>query len=108
MRASIPPRRRSSLREHPEVESQFHDLAKELTDWFDSVFDLTQKSLFGITPEGPHRDAVVVDSMIRNARVIYRAEVDRQIDLYSPLCFFLAAALRHLGVRLSIGHWRAA
>jgi hypothetical protein len=90
------------------VEPQFDHLATELTQWFDSIFELTQRSLFGIAPEGPHRDAVVVDSMIRNARVIHRAELDTEGRLYSALCFFLAAACRHLGVRLGAGHWRAA
>ena len=86
----------------------FDHLAADLAEWFDSVFDLTQKSLFGIAPEGPHRDVVVVDSMIRNARMIYRAELDREDRLYSPLCFFLVAACRHLGAHLGTGHWRAA
>jgi len=90
------------------MEPQFDHLAAELADWFDSVFDLAQISLFGIAPEGPHRDAVVVDSMIRNARIIYRAELDTEGRLYSPLCFFLTAACRHLRVRLGAGHWRAA
>ena len=90
------------------MEPQFDHLAAELTEWFNSVFELTEKSLFGIAPEGPHRDAVVVDAMIRNARIVYRAELDTEGKLYSPLCFFLAAACRHLGARLSAGHWRAA
>ena len=90
------------------MEPQFDQLAAELTEWFASVFDLTQESLFGIAPEGPHRDAVVVDSMVRNARIIYRAELDTEGKLYSPLCFFLVAACRYLGARLSAGHWRAA
>jgi hypothetical protein len=90
------------------MEPQFDHLAAELTEWFDSVFDLTQRSLFGIAPEGPHRDAVVVDSMIRNARIIYRAELDTEGKLYSPLCFFLTAACRRLGAHLGTGHWRAA
>ena len=90
------------------MEPQFDHVAAELTEWFDSVFDLTQKSLFGIAPEGPHRDAVVVDSMIRNARIVYRAELDKEDKLYSPLCFFLVASCRYLGARLGTGHWRAA
>jgi hypothetical protein len=90
------------------VEPQFEDLAAELAEWFDRVFDLTQKNLFGIAPEGPHRDAVVVDSIIRNARMIYRAELDREDRLYAPLRFFLAAACRHLRAHLGVGHWRAA
>ena len=87
---------------------EFERLTTELTEWFDSVFELAQKCHFGIAPEGPHRDAVVVDSMIRNARIIHRAELDEVGKLYSPLCFFLVAACRHLGVRLRAGHWRAA
>ena len=87
---------------------QFDPTAAELAEWFDSVFDLAQKSLFGIVPEGPHRDAVVVDSMIRNARIIYRAELDQEDKLYSPLCFFLVASCRHLAAHLGTGHWRAA
>ena len=90
------------------MEPQFDRLAAELTGWFDSVFELTQKSLFGIAPEGPHRDAVVVDSMIRHGRIIYRAALDREGKLYSALCFFLVAACRYLGARLAAGHWRAA
>src|SRR6266403_899794 len=108
MRASTPLRRRSFPRDHPEMEPQFDDIAAELAQWFDSVFDLTQKSFFGIAPEGPHRDAVVVDDMIRNARIVYRAELDKEGKLYVPLCFFLTAACRYLGARLGTGHWRSA
>src|ERR1035438_6193544 len=108
MGASTLRRGRSFPWDHPEVEPQFDRLAAELTEWFDSVFELTQKSLFGIAPEGPHRDAVVVDSMIRHGRIIYRAALDREGKLYSALCFFLVAACRYLGARLAAGHWRAA
>jgi hypothetical protein len=90
------------------VGRQFDPIAAELSQWFDSVSDLTQKSLFGIAPQGPHRDAVVVDSMIRNARVIYRAELDQEEKLYSPLCFFLVACCRHLGAHVGTGHWQVA
>jgi len=83
---------------------QFDPITAELSEWFDSVSDLTQKSLFGIAPEGPHRDAVVVDSMIRNARIIYRAELDKQDKLYSPLCFFLVASCRYLAAAQKYNH----
>src|SRR5580658_682553 len=106
MRASTLWSRRSFPREHPEVEPQIDHVAAELAEWFDNVSDLTQKSLFGIAPEGPHRDAVVVDSMIRNGRIIYRAELDKEDKLYSPLCFFLVACCRHLAAHLRTGHWR--
>ena len=84
------------------------DLAVELSQWFESVSGLTEKNLFSIAPEGPHRDAIAMDSMIRNARVVYRAELDSEGKLYSPLCFFLVAACHHLRVHLGAGHWRAA
>jgi hypothetical protein len=73
-----------------------------------SVSGLTQKSLFGIAPESPHRDAIAIDSMIRNGRIIHNADLDSEGGLYSPLCFFLVAACRYLKVRLGAGHWRAA
>ena len=90
------------------MEPEIVELAAELSEWFERVFELTQESLFGIAPLGAHRDAVVVDAMIRNARMIHRAELDREGKLYAPLCFFLVAACRHLGIRLASGHWRAA
>ena len=86
----------------------FNDVSAELSQWFDSVLGLTERSLFGIAPEGPHRDAVVLDTMIRNARIVFGAELDADGRLYSPLCFFLASACRHLRTTLGPGHWRAA
>lgn len=87
---------------------QFDHLAAELTEWFERVFESIQKSLFGIVPEGPHRDAVVVDWMIRNARILHRKDLAEPAQLYTPLVFFLAAACQHLRARLTPGHWRAA
>lgn len=63
---------------------QFDHLAAELAEWFDSVFESIQKSLFGIVPEGPHRDAVVVDWMIRNARILHRKDLAEPAQLYTP------------------------
>ena len=82
--------------------------AHELTEWFQSVQRLTDASLFSIAPEGPHRDAIVLDALRRNAKTLYHAKLDSDGTLYSPLCFFLAAACRHLRASLGIGHWRAA
>ncbi len=91
-----------------DVEPQIDSLAAELAEWLDSVSDLSQRSLFGITPQGPHRDAVVVDTMIRNGCAIFRSELLIGSTLYSALCFFLVATCHHLGVRLTAGHWKAA
>ena len=88
--------------------SALSDVAEELQKWFLSVSRLTEESLFGIVPEGPHRDAVVLDALKRNARVLSQSELDNAGKLYSPLCFFLAAACRQLGTSLAVGHWRAA
>lgn len=83
-------------------------VADELNEWFQSVLRLVDASLFSIAPEGPHRDAVVLDSLRRNARVVYEAKLEPDGKLYSPLCFFLAAACRQIRANLGVGHWRAA
>jgi hypothetical protein len=88
------------------VESQA--VAQDLSEWFESVRRLTDASLFSIAPEGPHRNVLVLDALRRYARSLYGAEMDREGRLYSPLCFFLAAACRYLGTNLGMGHWRAA
>jgi hypothetical protein len=83
-------------------------VALQLHEWSESVLRLTEESLFGVAPEGPHRDAVVLDTLKRNARILSQAELDNEGRLYGPLCFFLAAACRRLGTSLAAGHWRAA
>lgn len=79
-----------------------------LNQWFESVLSLAENSLFSIAPEGPHRDAVVLDALIRNARIIHQAQLDNDGKLYSAVCFFLSAACRQLGTRLGVRHWRSA
>jgi hypothetical protein len=88
--------------------SALSDAAEQLQNWFLSVWRLTEESLFGMVPEGPHRDTVVLDVLKRNARILSRSELDSEGKLYSPLCFFLAAACQTLGTPLAVGHWRAA
>jgi hypothetical protein len=83
-------------------------IANALTEWFQSVQRLTEASLFSIGSEGPHRDAVILDALRRNARIVYEATLASDGTLYSPLCFFLAAACRQLQTALGVGHWRAA
>jgi hypothetical protein len=83
-------------------------VANELKEWFQSVQRLTDASLFSMAPDGPHRDAVVLDALRRNARIVYSARLNADGKLYSPLCFFLAAACQHLRASLGVGHWRAA
>jgi hypothetical protein len=83
-------------------------IANDLNRWFQSVQRLTEASLFSIGSEGPHRDAVVLDALRRNARMVYEARLEPDGKLYSPICFFLAAACRQLRTGLGAGHWRAA
>ena len=90
------------------TEKDTKSVAEQLHDWFGGVLRLTDETPFSIVPEGPHRDAVVLDVLKRNARVISQSELDTEGKLYSPLCFFLAAARRRLGASLGVGHWRAA
>ena len=82
--------------------------AQELQQWFDSVVDLIERAESGIAPEAPHRDAVALNILTRNARQVREAGIDRQGALYNPLCFFLAAACHRLSVRLGRGHWERA
>ncbi len=90
------------------MENDTKSVAQQLHDWFGSILRLIDESRFSIAPEGPHRDAVVLDVLKMNARVISQSELDTEGKLYSPLCYFLAAACRKLGTSLGVGHWRAA
>ena len=83
-------------------------VAVQLHDWFESILRLTEGSLFSVAPDGPHRDAVVLDTLKRNARILSQAELDNEGTLYGALCFFLAAACQRLETSLGVGHWRAA
>src|SRR5258708_9365943 len=49
-----------------------------LHDWFESILHLTEESLFSFVPEGPHRDAVVLDTLKRNARILSQASLDHE------------------------------
>jgi hypothetical protein len=90
------------------MENDIKSVAEQLHEWFGSILRLTDETLFSIVPEGPHRDAVVLDVLRRNARVVSQSELDTEGKLYSPLCFFLVAACRKLEFSLGVGHWRAA
>jgi hypothetical protein len=83
-------------------------VANDLSEWFQSVQRLANDNLFSIAPEGPHRDAAVLDALRRNARIVAGAELHADGKLYPPLCFFLAAACRLLRTTLGVGHWRSA
>ena len=90
------------------MESDCKPVAETLDGWFHRISRLTDESLFSIAPAGPHREAVVLDVLKRNARILSQSELDRAGKLYAPLCFFLAAACRKLETPLAVGHWRAA
>jgi hypothetical protein len=83
-------------------------VAVQLHDWFGSILRLTEESLFSVAPEGPHRHAVVLDTLKRNARILSQADLDNEGKLYGPLCFFLTAACQRLGASLAVGHWKSA
>jgi hypothetical protein len=90
------------------MESGPQAAAELLHEWFESILHLADEALFGIVPEGPHRDALVLDVLKRNARILSEGQLDNEGKLYSPLCYFLAAACRTLRISLGVGHWRAA
>ena len=89
------------------------EAAAPLHDWFQRILRLIDRSVLAVAPAGPHRGAVILDVLTRNARVLRErvlreSALDREGNLYSPLCIFLAAGSRKLGVSLGAGHWRAA
>jgi hypothetical protein len=88
------------------MDSDSHAIANDLNDWFHSVQRRTA-GLFSLGSDQAHRDAVVLDVLRRNARIVYEASLDNEGRLYSPICFFLAAACQQLRTSLGIGHWRA-
>ncbi len=82
--------------------------ADALQQWFDEVVRLISRAVFDVAPEGPHRDAVVLNVLTGNARRLRDLDIDRGGALYNPLCLFLASACRWLRVHLGRGHWEAA
>jgi hypothetical protein len=90
------------------MDSDIKAVAEQLHDWFSNVSRLIETSWSSIAPVGPHRDAVVLDALMRNARALSQSELDSEGKLYTPLCYFLAAACRKLQTSLGAGHWQAA
>jgi len=66
------------------MQSDLAAVAEQLDDWFRSIVHSTSESLFSIVPEGPHRDAVVLDVLKSKARILSEAELDTTGKLYSP------------------------
>lgn len=79
---------------------------RELSDWFTSVAALTSDA-FGMG-EDPRGKAAVLHLLRRQAARLMRSPLDSAGESYAPLCFFLVAASRALGVRLQPSHWAAA
>ena len=82
--------------------------AQALHEWSFSVVDLVDKGLFGIAPEGSHREAMILDVLSRNAREVKTASLDATGGLYSPFAFLLAAICKRLDLLLTGSHWQAA
>jgi hypothetical protein len=82
--------------------------AEQLHTWFDEILRLADESIFSIAPEGAHREAVLLDVLKMNARILSESTLDQDGKLYSRLCMFLAAAVRKLRIPLGRGHWQAA
>jgi hypothetical protein len=85
-----------------------NDAGRQLHDWFDQLVRLFDRSIFGAAEEGPHRDAIILNVLSRNARLVRESEVDRRGLLYTSACSMLAAACRRLRLELGPGHWATA
>jgi len=69
-------------------------VAVQLHDWFESILRLTEESLFGIAPEGPHRDAVVLDTSRGMPGSSLTPSLIARGSSMAPYVFFW---LRHVG-----------
>lgn len=91
-----------------ERDMRITEAATDLADWFHSLQRILDNSILGVATDAPHRSALLVDSISRNAREICEAELDGNGGLYSPTCFLLATAVRHLGLEIRREHWKSA
>lgn len=80
----------------------------ELDRWFKSLQGLCDLHLFSVSPSEGHRDAAILGTLTRNGRILVESKLDRAGNLYTPLCFVLAAAARRLRAEVTPRHWRAA
>lgn len=79
-----------------------------LKTWYESVSRMVEDAVFAIATEGPHRDAIISDTFMRNARALRTADIDRDGALYTPMVFLLVSASRMLGTPIQPSHWAAA
>jgi hypothetical protein len=82
--------------------------AAELTGWFADIVRLWSAACFDWSTSPEHRDAAILETLSRNAKLILDAQVDPKGDLYKPLTMALAAACRRHGVIPAERHWLAA
>jgi hypothetical protein len=82
--------------------------AAGLTGWFADIVRLWSSACFDWSTSPEHRDAAILETLCRNAKVILDAPIDSKGDLYKPLTIALTAACRRHGVVPSERHWLAA
>lgn len=88
--------------------SNLEQAAAELHVWYRDLLALCERTVFGVAAHEPHRSAAVLGVLTRNAKLVTRSDVASDGSLYTPLCFVLAAACRHLGVEPGEREWLAA
>ena len=82
--------------------------AETMTAWFREVLHLCDQVFFGISTDERHRKAAVLNVLTHNAKILVTSDIDRDGELFLPLCLVLASACRRLDVEPSAGQWRAA
>ncbi len=82
--------------------------ASELRVWFSSLLGLCDRTVFAVSTQEAHRQAAMLGVLTRNAKTLIHGALDSGGDLYTPLCFVLAAACRRLGLEPGDREWRSA
>jgi hypothetical protein len=89
-------------------EDRLQVAAEELASWFADIVNLWSSACFDWSTSPEHRDAAILETLSRNAKIILDAPVDSEGELYKPLTLVLAAACRRHGVLPTARHWVAA
>jgi hypothetical protein len=90
------------------MEGSLNPLAETMTGWFREILHLCDQSFFGVATDERHRKAAILNVLARNAKILVASEMDREGELFEPLCLTLAAACRLLAIEPSTSNWRAA
>jgi hypothetical protein len=89
-------------------ESDVKRVAREMDEWFRTVLEACDQSLFSVGTTPQHRAAIVRSTLTHHARKIISNPIDRRGELYNSLALMLAALCRSLDLVPGPANWTAA